>query len=482
MPDRPLNVLFVAAEATPLVKVGGLADVVGALPKALRALGHDVRVLLPAYGALDREAWRMRPLGRPFPVGLGAEPQLGRLLAGELDGVPLLFADHGPSFGERSAVYTDFVADADRFVVFQALVLGALRALEWQPDLVHVHDWHTGMLPRWLSALRAPGFDYPTTMTIHNLGYQGLVAPWSIGFSGRLLPSTPDGLVNLLAEGIMAADAITTVSPTYAREILTPGAGMGLDAVLRSRASDVHGILNGLDTERFDPRRDPDIAAAYGPEDLTGKARCKAALQAEARLAVDPDVPVVAMVSRLVEQKGLDITIEAMPGLLGGRPLQVVVLGTGDPAVETRLQGLAELFPHGFRLWRRFDPALAQRLYAGADLFLMPSRFEPCGLGQMIAMRYGTLPVVRSTGGLVDTVPDLDEDPDGVGVRFDAYDAPALAEGVARAVAAWEDVPRREAAMRRAMRRDLSWAASATRYADLYRDTVDRHQHPTPAG
>lgn len=476
MPDRPLKILFVAAEATPLVKVGGLADVVGALPKALRALGHDVRILLPAYGALDREAWRMRPLGRPFPVGLGGEPQLGSLLESEIDGVPILFAEHGPSFGERPTVYTDFVGDADRFVVFQALTLGALHALDWRPDVVHVHDWHTGLLPRWLAALRAPGFDFPTVMTVHNLGYQGLVAAWSIGFSGRLLPSTPDGLVNFLAEGLIAADAITTVSPTYAREILTPGPGHGLDPILRSRASDVHGILNGLDTDVFDPRTDPHIAAPYDADDLSGKARCKAALQAEAGLAVAPDVPVVAIVARLVEQKGLDITVEALPSLLGGRPLQVVVLGTGDPAIETRLQGLAELFPQGFRLWRRFDPALAQRLYAGADLFLMPSRFEPCGLGQMIAMRYGTLPVVRATGGLVDTVPDLDDDPDGVGVRFEPYTARALAEALARAVAAWEDVPRREAAMRRAMRRDLSWAASAARYADLYRDTVERRR------
>jgi starch synthase len=478
VPDRATRILFVTAEAAPLVKVGGLADVAAALPKALVALGLDVRVLLPAYGVLDREAWNMRPYGRPFPVSLGGEPQVGRLWRTELDGVPFLLADHEPTFGGQRRIYSDDPAtDAARFTVFCALALGALTQLEadWRPDLVHLNDWHTGPLGRWLRGLAGDGVDYPTLLTIHNLQYQGLVLRASTGWSGNLLPATRDGLVNFLAEGLLAADAINTVSPTYAREILTPELGAGLWPLLRSRAGDVHGIVNGIDTTTFDPATDPAIPARYDVTDLAGKARCKEALQREVGLPARPDVPLLGMVGRLAEQKGLDILYAALPDVLGRLDLQLVLLGTGDPAIEAGLAGLALRYPESVRLLRRFDAALAQRIYAGADIFLMPSRFEPCGLGQQIAMRYGTVPLVRSTGGLVDTVRDLSE-PDGTGVRFDDYTPGALAAAVDRTLVAYRQPETWRAAQRRGMEQDLSWAPSARRYAELYDTTAERHR------
>jgi starch synthase len=475
MSNAPTKILFIAAEATPIVKVGGLADVAGALPQALKALGYDVRIMLPAYGAIDQTRWQMKPCKRPFAINLGGEPQAAQICTGMLGNVPVYYVDHPPTFSDRPVIYTNGQEDAARFVIFGALALAALDHLDWRPDLVHLNDWHTAIMARWLHNLRRELHTPPTLLTIHNLDYQGVVHRPSLGWAASLLPNSPDQIINLLYEGLANADTITTVSPTYAREIMTPEYGTGLQNLLRMRASDVVGILNGIDTQTFNPATDPHIAQNYDMQDLSGKAACKRALQQEANLPARADVPVFGMVTRLVEQKGLDILAQALPELLTQHDLQVVILGTGDPHYHDVLSGIAEKFGSKFRLWLKFDAGLAQRIYAGSDAFLMPSRFEPCGLGQMIAMRYGTVPVVRATGGLVDTVSDLAYN-NGNGVRFGPYRADALTHAVQRTIEAFRSKELWNGLIEHGMQRDFSWSQSAQHYGELYARTIERHR------
>jgi starch synthase len=468
------KILFVASEATPIVKVGGLADVAGALPLALKALGYDVRLMLPAYGAIDRTRFPMEPYGRPFTVNLGGEPQIGCIFTGSLGDVPVYYVDHAPTFSDRPVIYAG-PEDGARFVVFSALALAAMDQLDWRPDIMHLNDWHTAIMARWLRNMRGSTSVPPTVLTIHNLDYQGTVYRPNLGFAANLLPQSYDGVVNMLYEGLASTDTITTVSPTYAQEIMTPEYGAGLEGIVRARASDVVGILNGIDTKFFDPQTDNYIAQNFSVDDLQGKAACKRALQEEAGLPVRADVPVFSMVSRLVEQKGLDILAGALPSLLQQHDLQVVVLGTGDPHYHWLLNTIAEQFPTKFRLWLKFDAGLAQRIYAGSDAFLMPSRFEPCGLGQMIAMRYGTLPVVRYTGGLADTVPDISL-ANGTGITFGPYTVDSVVHAVGRTLEVWQNTKLWRAAQERGMHHDWSWGQSARRYGELYTRTIDRHR------
>lgn len=474
MPDTLPKILFVASEATPIVKVGGLADVAGALPQALKALGYDVRLMLPAYGAIDRTHFPMEVLGRPFSVNLGGEPQLGHIFTGTLGDVPVYYVDHAPTFSDRPLIYAG-PEDGARFVVFSALAMAAMDQLDWRPDVVHLNDWHTAIMARWMRNMRRDAGTPPTVLTIHNLDYQGTVWRPGLGFAANLLPQSSDSVINMLYEGLATADMITTVSPTYAQEIMTPEYGAGLENIVRSRASDVVGILNGIDTKFFDPSTDKHIAQNYSVDDLKGKAACKQALQEEAGLPVRPGVPVFGMVSRLVEQKGLDILAGALPYLLQEYEMQVVILGTGDPHYHYLLNNIAEQFNYKFRLWLKFDAGLAQRIYAGSDTFLMPSRFEPCGLGQMIALRYGTLPVVRYTGGLADTVPDISL-ANGTGITFGPYTADSMVHAAGRTLDVWRDTRLWRAAQERGMRHDWSWAQSAKRYGELYTRTIERHR------
>ena len=344
---------------------------------------------------------------------------------------------------------------------------------EAPPDVVHAHDWHTGLLvPLIARAGRSA-----TVFTIHNLAYQGRTADAILGkleLPRSPLPVEALGECNPMARAIAAAGIVSTVSERYAEEIRTPELGEGLDALLRGRGGDLRGIVNGIDTTIFDPASDPAIAAPYTAADQRGKAVCKAALQRELALAVDPATPLLAVVGRLVEQKGIDLLTAVAPDLLEGGA-QLVVLGAGDPAYEERWRRLAERYAHRLALTLGFDAALAQRIYAGADLFLMPSRFEPCGLGQLIALRYGTIPVVRSVGGLADTIGDVDTDPrHGNGFTFAQYERAAFSGALARALRAFGRGTSWPALRERAMRTDHSWSVSAARYVDLYRDTVAR--------
>jgi starch synthase len=469
------KILFVSAEVAPLVGVGGLADVASALPKALKALGYDVRLMLPAYGAIDRQTWQMKLHGRPFAINLGGEPQAACVFTGVVDDVPVYFVDHAPTFSNRPVIYAASDEDPARFVIFSALALAALSQLDWRPDIIHLNDWHTAIMGRWLDHLRRDLDAPPALLTIHNVDYQGIVYRPNLGWASSLLPSTYDQVVNLLYEGIAHVDTVTTVSPTYAEEIMTPTYGAGLQDLLRSRSDRLHGVLNGIDVETFNPGTDRYIPANYNTEDLSGKATCKQKLQAEAGLPVRSDVPVFGMVTRLVEQKGLDILAHALPHLLNNYELQLVILGTGEERYHHWLGSLAAQYSDKFHLWLTFDAAVAQHIYAGSDAFLMPSRFEPCGLGQMIAMRYGTVPVVHSTGGLVDTVDDVCTGA-GTGIRFDRYHPEALIGAVERTVQiftqkdVWQDM------VKRGMQRDFGWSRSAQRYGELYAHTIERHR------
>jgi starch synthase len=475
MPIDSPTILFVTAEAAPMVKVGGLADVASALPKALRALGYDVRLMMPAYGTLDRQTWDMQPDGKPFAVTLGGEPQAAAIYRSMLGDVPVYYVDHAPTFSSRPVVYTSSLEDPARFVIFCNLVLSALSHMDWRPDVLHLNDWPTAILARWLNALRADLHTPPALLTVHNLAYQGIVYRPNLGWAASMLPTTADQVVNLLYEGIAHADMITTVSPTYTQEIMTPEHGAGLHDLLRSRAADLVGILNGIDVDLFDPATDRCIPANYNVDDLSGKRACKRALQTKAELPERADLPLFGMVSRLVEQKGIDILAEALPVLLNQHDFQLVILGTGKERYHDWLNALATQYPHKFRLWLQFDPALAQQVYAGSDVFVMPSLFEPCGLGQMIAMRYGTLPLVRATGGLADTVTDMASGA-GTGFRFEWYAADALISAFERAIDLYRQPDTWCAAMQRAMRSDFWWTASARRYGELYECIISRHR------
>lgn len=471
-----MNVLFVAAEVAPFVKTGGLADVAGALPVALQELGHDVRVIMPRYRELREKRVPMTgPVAASFlPLGERAEEQ--RVWRADANAVPLYLLDIPAAF-ERKAIYGE-PDDHRRFILFARGVLDAIQHLRevdgWSPDVVHCHDWHAALVINYLKTFYHYTFGHiATVFTIHNLAYQGQVHPDTLALAGL----TEGGLVenglgygmantfNCMARGILYADVITTVSPTYAREIMTMEYGERLDGLLRHRADRVRGILNGIDTTVFDPATDAHLAAPYSVEDMSGKRACKAALQKRCGLAVDPDRPLLGIVSRLVEQKGLDLLHAVLPALMRDTDAQVVVLGSGQPYLQEAFLRHGEM--HGDRVSVKigFDAALAQQIYAGCDAFLMPSRFEPCGLGQLIALRYGTVPIVRATGGLADTVR---EGLDGNGFVFHPYDVRHFAEAIGRALACYRDPAAWALVSERGMREDHSWASAAVQYAGMY--------------
>ena len=473
-----MNVLFLASEAAPYAKSGGLADVAAALPPALQQFGHDVRVIMPRYGQIDPERWGLRTVVEPFRFPAGPETIMAALLRGEQNGVPFYFVEIPWLFGERSTMYSHG-DDPRRFVLFCAAALFAMERLGWRPDVIHANDWHTAIAPAMLRGGRAGSFylDTASVLTIHNLQYQGWVQRYALDGAAAFLPEwARDEWVNLFGLGLGTADLITTVSPTYSQEIRTPEYGESMDGLLRSRADRLHGVLNGLDTEQFNPATDPLIPAHFHADDPSGKAACKAALQREAGLPERADVPVLAMVSRLVDQKGFDLVAAEMEPLLDEGQVQLCILGTGQPRYQILLEELQRRYPENLRAWLGFDAALAQRIYAGADMFLMPSRFEPCGLGQMIAMRYGTVPVVRATGGLADSVHEGPPEEPRTGFVFWEYEGRALLEALHRALAAYRHPEEWRTLVRHGMLRDASWHASAAVYSDLYRQAKSLKQ------
>ncbi|MCA8920537.1 MAG: glycogen synthase [Planctomycetes bacterium] len=487
-----MKVAFVSAEAAPWAKTGGLGDVVGALPAALKRVDPqlEVCVFLPLYErvwkALAERGIRPEPTEIECAARLYGQPEFGRVQRyTDDDGVIWAFLEHH-GFYHRQGLYGDQNgAYFDSAARFAFLCRGALdcapKVLGGRPDVFHCHDWHTGPLPMYLKTRYRPA--YPGTgsvLTIHNLGYQGVYAkdllpgiglPWDL--------FTPDVAeyydhVNLLKGGIACADATTTVSPTYAKEMLTDAGGVGLDAFIRAKAKHFHGILNGLGPEQRSPQSDPLIAANYTVDDLSGKHACRQALLKEVGLKTNYGEPVIGVVSRFVGQKGLDLVADLVPALpaIGAK---LIVLGSGSTKLEDRFRHLAHVYPQHLALSTTFDPPFAQRIYAGCDLFLVPSLFEPCGLTQMQAMAYGTVPVVRAVGGLKDTVLDPRQHGESAtGFCFYDYHPDALIGAVVRAVDMFRNRFKHWRILQKnGMRRDASWETSARRYRGLY-DAITR--------
>lgn len=487
-----MKVLFAVSEAVPFVKTGGLADVAGALPAALARLGHEVRLVLPRYRAISPNGlMSLFPLRFP----LGKETVEGAVLEGRTPAGQTAYFVECPQLFDRAELYGEGGRDyADNLLRFAALsrAVVAVAAQTFPPDLIHANDWHTGLVPAYLRARARGGRrSWPTLFTVHNIAMQGLFPREQFGLLG-LPPDffTPDGLefwgqINCLKAGLAYANLINTVSETYAREIQTAEFGGGLEGVLVSRRADLYGVLNGVDYSRWDPRVDEYLPARYGPDDLDGKRLCKRALQREAGLEPLPYAPLCAVVTRLTDQKGCDLLAAVLPSLVE-RGAQFVLLGTGDPRYHALFSHLARTHPRQVFVALRFDEALAHRIEAGADIFLMPSRYEPSGLNQLYSVRYGTVPVVRRTGGLADSV--IDATPEAVragtatGFVFESYTPLAFLEAVDRVLAAYRDPLIWRRLQAAGMIADFSWERAAERYVALYREAVGRRVGGVAAG
>jgi starch synthase len=469
------DVLFVASEVAPFSKTGGLGDVAAALPKALAARGHRVAVVTPRYGSIDPVA---RGLER-LPHGLWAGGH-GFALYRAGGPAPVYFVEHEHFFGGRRGLYDEhhhaYLDNADRFAFFTRAALTVPRAIGLSPRIVHVHDWQTGLAP-WLLSHEFVGQPWAmaarTVFTVHNLAYQGRFGPddaFRVGLPAHVLrPEAMEfhGGVSFMKSGLVFSDAITTVSPRYAAEIQTPEFGEGLDGLLRHRSARLTGIVNGIDYDEWDPARDRFLPARFTAGDLSGKAACKEALQREMGLPVRAGVPLVAMVGRLAEQKGVDLVAAALRELLE-LDLQLAVLGSGRHDYEELFRHVARERPDRVAARIGFDERLAHRLEGGADLFLMPSRFEPCGLNQMYSLRYGTVPVVRAVGGLDDTVEDYDGASGGTGFKFAEYRPQAMLSALRRAIDVYRDRDAWRGIVTRGMAKDFSWQHSGAEYEALF--------------
>ena len=486
-----LRILVMASEVAPFAKTGGLADVAGALPRALLGLGHDVRILLPKYRGAEAHAGDTRLVVPGLRVPLGDRSTEGALLEGRAaSGVPVYLLEH-EHYYNRDGLYGtadgDYWDNCERFVFFSRAALeglvrldGARPGTRWQPQVIHANDWQTGLLPVYLRTLYR---DHPmlgrlaTVFTVHNLAYQGVFWHYDMPMTGLGWDLfTPAGIefygkLNFLKGALIFSDLLTTVSRTYAREIRTAAFGNGLEGVLEDRSQDLHGVVNGIDYDVWNPQKDPAIAHPYSADDPEPKAICREALRRELGLE-DAAGPVIGIVTRLAEQKGMELVLEALPGILA-EGCQLAVLGSGDARLEEAFRAAAAAHPSHVAARTGYDDDLARRIYAGTDAFLMPSRYEPCGLGQLIALRYGGAPVVRRTGGLADTVSEFDPARRaGTGFVFDAFTADALLGAVRRAAATYRQPSVWKALVRNAMAEDFSWDASAREYVTLYRKAL----------
>ena len=479
-----LNIVYIASEAAPLVKTGGLADVVGALPHALKHLGHQVTVILPYYRRqITQSEASIQPTGDVIDMWADGIQRHCPLHTTSIDGITFILIeqddlyDREGIYGPAGGAYEDNLL---RYVLFNRVALEAIAKLNKKVDIIHCHDWQTGLIP---VLLKTQYLHYPhiasakTIFTIHNLAYQGVFhASWL----GRLgLPSHhfhPDGFefheqINCMKAGIAMADVITTVSPTYAKEILSPEYGCQLEGFLQQHSHKMTGIVNGIDMSQWNPAIDTHIAENYAAGKIAGKKVCKASLQASCTLNVSSDTPLLTLISRLADQKGIDLVLANIETWIQ-RGYQLAVLGSGDPDNEKALTALANQHPQQMYFYCGFNEAMARQIYAAGDIFLMPSRFEPCGLGQLMAMRYGTIPVVRATGGLCDTVTPF---PDNAATGFHFIEASAAAfdSALEEAISVYQK-PRSWSAIRnRALKRDSSWDASATTYAILYEQSLN---------
>lgn len=487
---QPLKIVMIASECVPFVKTGGLADVVGALPKALKALGHDVRIILPKYKKIDVEKHELVRLQENMGVWMGNNVQewcsVDQTTLG--DGIPVYFIEFMKYF-DRDGLYNDdknvaYEDNAKRFTFFTRAALQLCIDRRLDPDIVHVHDWQTASAAAYLKTWF---WDHPTfrhtasALTIHNINYQGIFPKSEYSYTGLSWDNfkheefEDHGNMNLLKGGIALADMVNTVSPTYAVETSTTKLGSGMQGPLSYRGDRYLGILNGVDYDDWDPRNDKLIPANFSADDLSGKVTCKEALQEQFGLEPNPDIPIVGVVSRFAQQKGLDILYDAIHNYYinhkNAGSVQFVVLGSGDKRLEGLFMGLPNYYPGMVGTYVGYDNKKAHWIEAGADFFAMPSHFEPCGLNQMYSLRYGTLPIVRSTGGLADTIDQYDES-SGLGTGFKYWDnhRDALASTIAWAVSTYHYRPSHiDSMVQRAMHKDFGWENSAKSYLEMYR-------------
>jgi starch synthase len=487
---RDTRVLFLAAEAAPFIKVGGLGDVAGSLPLAIHDLVSnereawgevDIRMVIPFHGGIDRKAFPFHPL-RSFDIQHRAGPIRAEVFEYSIDGLPV-YLIAGKPFPDGAPVYSgNIAADAYKYTFVSLASLELARELAWQPVLIHANDWHTASAIYSVSLKRDTDPFYAQTATlicVHNLPFLGQGAgAVLLGFglppaSNSPLPWWAQDMP--LPQALLTADHIVAVSPSYAREIITPEFGSGLHEFLQTRASDISGIINGIDLNLWNPSDDAQLLAPFSPEDLSTRELNKEALQKELQLEPDPSIPLLGMITRMDNQKGLDLVPDALRQL-ADQPWQAVILGTGIHELEEMTRTLETDMPDRVRSLLKFDQPLSRRIYAGADALLLPSRYEPCGLAQMIAMRYGCVPIARAVGGLRDTIQDADQFPDGNGFLFTEPSSASLADCITRALTSYRDPEGWRRLQRQGMLQDFSWEHSARQYLERYQILVSTRQ------
>lgn len=482
-----MKIVFAASEMEPFAKTGGLADVIGSLTGEIRALGHEVAAFIPRYKTIDVHKRGLQSVVENLEIPVGSEREKGSVYGVTMkNGVSVYFIDH-PDFFNRDAFYGnasgDYPDNDRRFTFFQRAVIESLKRIPFKPDVIHCHDWQTGLIPVYLKTVYAqdPFFQKTKSVfTIHNLAYQGNFPPDSLPLTGigwehfRMERLEFYGKFSFLKGGILDADAVTTVSERYAQEIQSKEFGCGLEGVLSRLRGHLHGVLNGIDPKEWDPETDTEIPAQYSFKKIEKKQANKVSLQKENGLEASLEIPLLGVISRLVEQKGIDILVPAMEALRGQK-IQFLILGTGQEKYHHVLREFAKRSKGKVSVHITFDAKLAKKMYAGCDMILMPSYFEPCGLGQMIGMRFGTIPVVRATGGLADTVEDFDpKTGKGNGFSFKEYSVDTLRNAIERGFAAFRDKAQWLGLIKNAMTCDFSWAASAKKYEHIYETTKKR--------
>ena len=485
---RPLKILQVSPEVAPLAKVGGLADVVGALTKQMAKLGHEVKIICPKYGFLQvTEQWEIHADAFAVKLGMGREAycRLWKTRYPDCSAELILIEYH--KYYDRHEIYTgpwgSHQDNHERFILLSRAAIDYCHAFNWYPDVIQCHDWTVGFVPVYLNTTEfgTPLSKAASIFSIHNLQHQGVFGIEALDLAGlpRSLFRADNveamGAVNMMKAGLYHSTKLTTVSPTYAREIQTTELGCGLDNVLKYRAGDLVGILNGIDTEEWNPQTDRFIPAHFSADDLSGKAECKVKLQQEFGLQQNPGVPIYAAIARLYDQKGLDMLAEIIPQIMHEMAVQIIVLGAGDHGLESAFNWLASQYPGRVGVYIGYNHGLSHRIEAGSDFFIMPSRFEPCGLNQLYSMRYGTLPIVRTTGGLVDSVQQYREGSgSGTGFCFEEPSPRALYYTIGWACATYYDRPKEFRALQQnAMRQDLSWNTSANAYLNVYKWAIE---------
>ncbi|UCE20236.1 MAG: glycogen synthase GlgA [Gemmatimonadota bacterium] len=483
-----LSILHVSSEVAPYAKTGGLADVVGSLPAAQSSLDHDVRVILPFYRVVGEGNFEVRKVISKFEVPISGTIKEGELFEAESDRNVKVYCVRQDTYFDRAHLYGtpegDYPDNAERFAFLCRSLLPVCDALDLKPDIIHCHDWQTGLIPSYVRTLWSDEILFANTSccyTIHNLAYQGLFPREVMALIG--LPDEEFtaagvefwGRINFMKAGINYSDVITTVSPKYSREIQTPEYGYGLDSVLRERSEDLFGILNGIDTDVWDPENDRFLKANYSVHDLSGKKKCKDDILETFKVNIDSSkAPLFGVISRLADQKGFDLLAEIMDDLMT-LDVGLVLLGTGDQRYQDMFQKIAVRYPGKMGVRIAFDNALAHKIEAGCDVFLMPSKYEPCGLNQMYSLRYGTVPLVRATGGLDDTVEHYDPRTGrGNGFKFYDYAADELFKKIREAIEFYHDREAWSHLMRNAMQTDFSWARSARRYLEIYENTIEK--------